>query len=178
MSTSAGGTCRRTGSSSSTGTRPTTSTGWTSPAPRRGTSPAGHSGGNTTLWSSWVIAGEQRRVYFGGDSGYTPAYADIGAAYGPFDLTVLPIGAYDPRWRDVHLDPEEAVMAHRALRGRVLLPIHWATFDLAFHEWGEPAEWVVRECAEHDVRLAMPPPGGRFQPGAELPTEEWWRASM
>ncbi len=124
-----------------------------------------------------MIAGERRRVYFGGDSGYTPAYADIGREHGPFDLTVLPIGAYDARWRDVHMDPEEAVRAHRELRGDVLLPIHWATFDLAFHAWGDPAEWVVRECAEHDVRLAMPRPGERVEPEA-LPTAPWWHASM
>ena len=110
------------------------------------------------------MAGERTRVYFGGDSGYTPAYADIGTAHGPFDLTVLPIGAYDRRWRDVHMDPEEAVRAHGELRGEVLLPIHWATFDLAFHEWADPAEWVVRDAAEHGVRLAMPQPGGRFEP--------------
>jgi L-ascorbate metabolism protein UlaG (beta-lactamase superfamily) len=139
-------------------------------------------GGNTTLWSSWVVAGEHTRVYFGGDSGYTPAYADIGAEHGPFDLTVLPIGAYDARWRDVHMDPEEAVRAHRELQGRVLLPIHWATFDLAFHAWADPVEWVLRECSEHDVPLAVPPPGGRFEltrlPAEELPAQPWWRASV
>ena len=132
-------------------------------------------GSNTTLWSSWVIAGERRRVYFGGDSGYTPAFADIGAQHGPFDLTVLPIGAYDTRWRDVHMDPVEAVLAHRELRGRTLLPIHWATFDLAFHEWADPAEWVVREAATHGVDLAVPPPGGRFEVGGVLPAEPWWQ---
>ena len=74
--------------------------------------------------------------FFGGDSGYTPAFADIGAQHGPFDLTLLPIGAYDARWPDVHMDPAEAVRAHAELRGGVLLPIHWATFDLAFHDLG------------------------------------------
>jgi L-ascorbate metabolism protein UlaG (beta-lactamase superfamily) len=134
-------------------------------------------GGNTTLWSSWVIAGERRRVYFGGDSGYTPAYADLGEAHGPFDLTLLPIGAYDARWRDVHMDPEEAVRAHLELRGEVLLPIHWATFDLAFHEWADPAERVVAEAARRGVPLAMPRPGGRFCAGGEPPTDPWWRTS-
>ena len=60
----------------------------------------------------------------------------------------------------------------------MLLPIHWATFDLAFHEWGAPAEWVVRESAEHGVTLAMPRPGERFEPGAAVPTEPWWQSSM
>jgi L-ascorbate metabolism protein UlaG (beta-lactamase superfamily) len=134
-------------------------------------------GGNTTLWSSWVVAAGDTRVYFGGDSGYTPAYAGIGSDHGPFDLTVLPIGAYDRRWREVHMDPEEAVQAHRELRGEALLPIHWATFDLAFHPWAEPAERVLSAAAEHGVRLALPRPGGRFEPAGELPTDPWWRAS-
>ena len=53
---------------------------------------------NTTLWSSWVVAGPAHRAFFGGDTGYTPAFADLGRAHGPFDLTVLPIGAYSERW--------------------------------------------------------------------------------
>ena len=132
---------------------------------------------NTTLWSSWVVAGAERRVFFGGDSGYTPAFADIGKRHGPFDLTMLPIGAYDARWPDVHMDPEEAVRAHRELRGDVLLPIHWATFDLAFHEWSAPVEWVRAQAAAEDVRLALPAPGGRFTPTGALPAAQWWAAS-
>ena len=135
-------------------------------------------GSNTTLWASWVIAGEERSVYFGGDSGYTPAYADIGERYGPFELTMLPIGAYAPRWPDVHMDPREAVRAHQELNGQTMLPIHWATFDLAFHEWSDPVEGVVREAAGADVHLALPAPGGRFEPSGEFPVEPWWRASV
>ncbi|MCW2848320.1 MAG: putative secreted metallo-beta-lactamase superfamily protein [Marmoricola sp.] len=135
-------------------------------------------GNNTTLWASWVLAGEQRRVFFGGDSGYTPAFAGIGERYGPFDLTILPIGAYDVRWPDVHMDPAEAVQAHLELRGATLLPIHWATFDLAFHEWADPVEWVVKETANQGVALAVPAPGARFEPAGELPAEPWWQASL
>ena len=135
-------------------------------------------GGNTTLWASWVIAGGSRRVYFGGDSGYTPAFAEIGERHGPFELTMLPIGAYDRRWPDVHMDPDEALCAHHQLRGEVLLPIHWATFDLAFHEWADPVEWVVSEARHAGVDLALPAPGGRFVIGEKLPVEPWWRESV
>ncbi len=131
---------------------------------------------NTTLWSSWVVAGEDVRVFFGGDTGYTPAFRDIGASNGPFDLTVLPIGAYDQRWPDVHLDPAEAVQVHREAGGEVLLPVHWATFDLAFHSWADPITWLVREAAEHDVTLATPRPGERFEVDGPLPTNPWWTA--
>ncbi|MGO4255724.1 MBL fold metallo-hydrolase [Marmoricola sp. RAF53] len=135
---------------------------------------------NKTLWSSWAMtvgAGKKRRaVFFGGDTGYTPAFADIGAAYGPFDLTVLPIGAYDDRWSDIHLNPAEAVRTHRDVRGGVLLPVHWATFDLAFHTWSAPVEWLVEEAAEHGVRVAVPRPGERFDAGGDLPVDDWWTA--
>jgi L-ascorbate metabolism protein UlaG (beta-lactamase superfamily) len=133
-------------------------------------------GNNTTLWASWVVAGERRRVFFGGDSGYTPAFAGIGERHGPFELTILPIGAYDARWPDVHMDPAEAVRAHGELRGETMLPIHWATFDLAFHEWADPVEWAVKEAANAGVALALPVPGDRFGL-ADLPTEPWWQAS-
>ncbi len=135
-------------------------------------------GSNTTLWASWVVAGTKQSVFFGGDSGYTEAFAEIGERHGPFELTMLPIGAYDARWPDVHMNPAEAVRAHRQLRGRVLLPIHWATFDLAFHEWSDPVEGVLGEAAAAGVQLALPAPGGRFELDQALPGDPWWRASV
>ena len=95
---------------------------------------------DTTLWASWSVAGPRHRVFFGGDTGYTPAFAEIGARLGPFDLTLLPVGAYNDAWHAIHMDPEEAMRAHGDLGGRVFLPIHWATFNLAFHRWAEPAQ--------------------------------------
>jgi L-ascorbate metabolism protein UlaG (beta-lactamase superfamily) len=133
---------------------------------------------NSTLWSSWSLiagAGRKRRaVFFGGDTGYTPAFADIGRKHGPFDLTVLPIGAYDERWSDIHMNPAEAVQAHQDLRGDILLPGHWATFDLAFHTWSAPVKWLVAEAAERDVRIATPRPGERFTAEGVLPSTAWW----
>jgi L-ascorbate metabolism protein UlaG (beta-lactamase superfamily) len=133
---------------------------------------------NKTLWSSWTLfagTGKFRRaVFFGGDTGYTPAFTDLGQAYGPFDLTVLPIGAYDERWSDIHMNPAEAVQAHRDLRGDILLPGHWATFDLAFHTWSAPVRWLVEEAGAHDVRIATPRPGERFTADGPLPSTEWW----
>ena len=62
-----------------------------------------------------------------------PLYKVIGDRYGPFDLTIIPIGAYSTLWHDSHLFPEEAAQAHRDLNGRVVLPIHWATFNIEYH---------------------------------------------
>ena len=135
---------------------------------------------NKTLWSTWALVagtGKRRRsVFFGGDTGYTPAFSDIGAKHGPFDLTVLPIGAYDPRWSDIHVNPAEAVQMHLDVDGGVMLPVHWATFDLAFHTWAAPVDWVVAEAAAHGVPLATPRPGERFDAEGTLPTTDWWTA--
>ncbi len=101
---------------------------------------------NTTLWASWVIAGPRHRAFFGGDTGYTKSFAEIGADHGPFDLTLLPIGAYHPAWPDIHMNPEDAVRAHLDVAeagSGLLVPIHWATFRLAPHPWAEPVERLL-----------------------------------
>ena len=141
---------------------------------------------NNTLWSSWAFTGPRHRVYFGGDTGYTKSFADIGAAHGPFDLTLLPIGAYGKSWPDIHMNPEEAVRAHRDLNaaapGGVLVPIHWCTFRLAPHPWAEPADRLVEAARADAVDIAVPKPGGRVVPaGGDVDSDgpqavqHWWR---
>ena len=137
------------------------------------------------MWSSWVVAGPTHRAFFGGDTGYTASFADIGAQHGPFDLTLLPIGAYNKAWPDIHMNPEEAVRAHRDLNANndgagVLVPIHWGTFRLAPHPWSEPAERLVAAAADGGVEVAVPKPGGRVAVDAAAPGERrseygWWR---
>ncbi len=130
--------------------------------------------GNGTLWCSYVLEGPGQRLFFSGDSGFFPGFADIGAAYGPFDLSLIAIGAYSDDWPDVHLTPEEALEAHALLRGGVLLPIHWSTFDLAPHPWSEPAERLLA-ARPASVALALPRPGQSVEPGRVLPQQPWWR---
>lgn len=97
---------------------------------------------NDRLWASFALrTAEGRRVYFGGDSGYFGGYAEIGARLGPFDAVLMPIGAYDPRWfmAPAHMNPEEAVRAHREMGGRgAFIPMHWGTFRLTDEDPLEP----------------------------------------
>lgn len=133
--------------------------------------------GNGTLWSSWVIRGPRHRLFFSGDSGYSPAFAEIGAQHGPFDLTMIKIGASDPSWSEIHMTPEEAVRVHRELRGAVLLPVHWGTFNLAFHSWGDPADRALAEASKKGVHIVIPKPGEWVEPSAwSSPTAAWWRS--
>ncbi|HEX7927452.1 MAG TPA: MBL fold metallo-hydrolase [bacterium] len=128
-----------------------------------------------TLWSSWVIAGPQHKVFFSGDSGYFDEFKKIGAAYGPFDLTLIKIGAYGETWLPIHMSAEDAVRTHVDLRGRVMLPVHWGTFNLAFHDWNEPAIHALKAAKESAVRIAFPKPGEIVDVDKPVPAEEWWK---
>ncbi|WP_406284843.1 MBL fold metallo-hydrolase [Embleya sp. NBC_00896] len=131
----------------------------------------------TVLWASWVVAGPRHRVFHSGDSGYFPGFADIGREHGPFDLTMIQAGAYAEAWPEVHLDPEGAVRAHVELDGRLMLPIHWGTFDLAPHAWEEPAERSMAAARAQGSGLVVPRPGALVEPGLVdgLDVEPWWR---
>ncbi|WP_285659071.1 MBL fold metallo-hydrolase [Actinomycetospora sp. NBRC 106375] len=135
---------------------------------------------NTTQWAAWAVAGPDHAVYVAGDTGPTAAHGRTGAEHGPFDLTLLPVGAYADLWPDIHTTPEQAVAAHVDLGGAVMLPVHWATFVLGFHPWAEPAERTVADAAARDVVLALPCPGERLDlsngPRAVPDGGPWWRA--
>lgn len=137
---------------------------------------------NTTLWASWVIAGPSHRAFFGGDTGYTKSFVGIGADHGPFDLTLLPIGAYHPAWPDIHMNPEDAIRAHRDVAeadSGLLIPIHWATFRLAPHPWSEPVERLLAAADPAGVRVVVPRPGQLVDPagssGPPSTSDPWWR---
>ncbi|NQX46357.1 MBL fold metallo-hydrolase [Paenibacillus tritici] len=131
---------------------------------------------NTTLWCSWIIQGEKTKVFFSGDSGYGPHFAEIGRKYGPFDLTLMECGQYDPRWADIHMLPEQTVEAHIEVRGDLLLPIHWGAFTLSMHDWTDPVERILAAAARRGVRLATPRIGETVTAGAPAyPDSPWWR---
>ncbi|MCW2654280.1 MAG: hypothetical protein JWR32_5256 [Mycobacterium sp.] len=133
---------------------------------------------NTTLWASWVLSGRSHRAYFAGDSGYTKSFAAIGSDHGPFDLTLMPVGAYSTGWPDIHMNPEEAVRAHLDLTdpGKgLLVPIHWGTFRLAPHPWAEPIERLLSAGDPASVKVAVPKPGQRVDPATPPQSGPWWR---
>ena len=97
---------------------------------------------------------------------------DIGAKYGPFDLTMIEVGQYGAGWPDWHIGPEQAVKAHAWVRGRLMLPVHWAKLALAYHGWTEPIERVL--AAAGDTKLVIPRPGQTFEPANPPPVARWW----
>jgi L-ascorbate metabolism protein UlaG (beta-lactamase superfamily) len=129
---------------------------------------------NATLWSGWAIASPMHRVYYSGDTALLDEMETIGARLGPFDLAMIEIGEYDALWSDVHLGPEQAVRASRLVQASAMLPVHWATFDLALHGWTEPIERVLVAAANEGVPVATPAPGGMVEPALALPSGRWW----
>jgi L-ascorbate metabolism protein UlaG (beta-lactamase superfamily) len=130
---------------------------------------------NETLWSSWVINGPTRKVFYSGDTGYFPGFADVGAEHGPFDVTLVQVGAYADGWPDIHMTPEDGVAAHLDVRGGLMIPVHWGTFVLAMHEWPEPADRTWQEAKARDVRLAVPRPGERVDVDNPPAVDGWWQ---
>ena len=130
---------------------------------------------NRTLWASWAAIGGAHRVYFGGDGGYYPGFAEIGRRLGPFDLTMLEIGAWHPSWGSIHLGPEKAPAAQRDLSGRLLLPVHWGTFNLAVHAWDEPIEMLLAGAGSRGGGLMVPRIGELTCLSRPPPLTAWWR---
>jgi L-ascorbate metabolism protein UlaG (beta-lactamase superfamily) len=128
-----------------------------------------------TFWTSWSLVGPQHRVFFSGDTGCTPALREIAAREGPFDLALFEIGQYHPSWGDIHLGPIGALKAHALLGAKTLLPIHWATFQLGYHAWSEPAETLVREAKARGVAVLTPLLGEPVEPTLPVKTSAWWR---
>ena len=129
---------------------------------------------NETLWSSFVIKGPQHNIFFGADSGWFPGFKEIGEVFGPFDLTMLEIGAYGKNWPDIHMGPDNASNAHLALKGKLMMPIHWGTFNLALHAWDEPIKRLLDYAKTKNIDLFAPEPGKPTNvEGAYI--SNWWK---
>ncbi len=115
---------------------------------------------NASLWCGWALSDGEFSVFYAGDTGLHPEFGRIAEAFGPFDIAILPIGAYEPQWfmSPAHLNPEEAVRAFADLRsnggrGRcVMVPVHFGTFKLS----DEPMDEPPRRTREAWLRAGLP----------------------
>lgn len=130
-----------------------------------------------TLWGAFILKGDRHTVYYGADTGWWDGFAAIGAEYGPFDLTMLEIGAFHSLWDGIHLGPDNAVRAFEALGGNgLMMPIHWGLFDLALHGWRQPMERIIELAKERGIKVWSPEPGRPtvVSQGQDL-LADWWR---
>ena len=144
--------------------------------PARHFSGRGMPGRPGTLWTSWSLVGPGHRVFVSGDTGLTSAFREIAAREGPFDVALVEIGQWHPSWGDIHLGPVGALDAVAMLGAARLLPIHWGTFELAMHDWSEPAETATVEGARRGIEVLTPHLGEPIEPTTDPVTTAWWRA--
>ena len=130
---------------------------------------------NGTLWSSWVIQSPKQRIFFSGDSGYFDGFKTIGDKFGPFDLTILENGAYNPDWPQVHMFPAETIQAHIDLKGKAMLPVHNGTFKLSFHPWKDPLEKVASLGEAQGLMVYTPKMGEAVTMDIPAQFEKWWQ---
>ena len=130
---------------------------------------------NKTLWTGFLMESSAKKIFFSGDSGYGPHFADIGKQFGKVDLALLDCGQYNERWRFIHMTPEEAVRAAEDLGAQNLLPSHIGKFSLAYHPWYEPFQRVATASRGKNFRLITPIIGEIVElkaPMQEFPS--WW----
>lgn len=133
---------------------------------------------NSTLWASWVIKSDSTSIYFSGDSGYNTHFNEIGEKYGPFDFAMMECGQYNQQWKQIHMMPEETVQAGIDLRARLIMPIHWGAFKLAFHTWTDPVERLEKESKRLGLPITTPIIGVPIvlSNPPVAPHDKWWES--
>jgi len=144
------------------------------------TTPARHFSGRTftrnkAMWMSFVLTTPTKKIYIGGDSGYDKHYKAIGEQFGPFDLVLLECGQYNAYWKYIHMMPEEVVQAAQDLKAKRLMPVHWAKFSLALHDWDEPIKRVTAAAEKQNMPLLTPMIGEKVNLNdSSYVSKKWW----
>jgi len=105
---------------------------------------------NEALWGGFVLKISGKKIFFAGDSGYGPHFKMIREKCGEMDLSLLPIGAYEPRYfmKDQHMNPEDAVLAHIDLQTKKSMGIHFETFQLTDEGFEEPRKDLAKALSD------------------------------
>jgi L-ascorbate metabolism protein UlaG (beta-lactamase superfamily) len=142
--------------------------------------PARHYSGRTfsrdqSLWVGYALISPGRRLFFSGDSGYGPHFAEIGERLGPFDWAGLDAGQYDPRWAHIHMNPEQAAQAAEDLRAKALTPAHAGRFSISPHAWDDPFKRIAAASRGRAYALWTPEIGRPIHlDGRAQAFSRWW----
>ena len=146
-------------------------------APSKHTSERGIFDKNMTLWASYGIRGKKQNLYLSGDSGWFEGLYEIGERLGPFNVSFFEIGAYGDisGWKEVHYTPELSVKAHKAVRGKLMVPSGWGTFDLGLFPWYEPIERFSTAANQAGIDYITPKIGEVVIPEKLGGRKAWWK---
>jgi L-ascorbate metabolism protein UlaG (beta-lactamase superfamily) len=130
---------------------------------------------NKTLWASFVFTSPNKQIFIGGDSGYDKHFAEIGRAFGPFDLAILENGQYNKSWKHIHMMPNEVLQAAKDLGAKKILPVHSSKFSLSLHTWDEPLSKVAALGKETGIPVLTPMIGEVLRlDGSNQQFTNWW----
>lgn len=129
---------------------------------------------NLTLWSSFVLETKDKTLYLGGDSGYDAHFKKIGDKWKSFDLAILECGQYNLAWHYIHMLPDEVVQAAKDLNTKILMPVHWGKFALAFHPWNESITSVMDHAEKQQIPLLSPGIGETIEINDPY-LNTWWK---
>jgi L-ascorbate metabolism protein UlaG (beta-lactamase superfamily) len=141
--------------------------------------PARHFSGRSfvhgkTLWSAFVMKIDGNQLFLGGDSGYEGHFKEIGKRFGSFDIALLECGQYGVNWPYIHMLPEQTVIAAKELNAKILMPIHWAKFELSIHAWDEPIIRATKFAEENNQVVTTPMIGEPVILSSSYPNKRWW----
>jgi L-ascorbate metabolism protein UlaG (beta-lactamase superfamily) len=145
------------------------------------TVPARHFSGrwfkrNQALWTSYVLQAPGLRIFIGGDSGYDSHFAEIGNAFGGFDLAILENGQYNKNWKHIHLMPHEILQAAKELKAKRIFPVHSSKFVLGNHAWDEPLELITENNKNEHLIIITPMIGEKVNLNdSEQVFSHWWK---
>lgn len=108
---------------------------------------------NKALWGGYIYRSAHQQVFFAGDTGYSDHFKEIFKRFGPMAMSLLPIGAYEPRWfmKYHHMNPEEAVLAHIDLHSAMSIGMHFGTFHLANEGHEDPIDDLNNSLQKHHI---------------------------
>lgn len=134
---------------------------------------------NKTLWGGFVLESPGRKIFFSGDSGYAPHFAELGKRFAGIELALLDCGQYNEDWRYIHMTPEEAVQAAEDLGARQVLPAHIGKFSLAYHPWYEPFQRFCAAARGQAFRTVTPLIGALVPLEGSMPEfPRWWEGMI
>lgn len=130
---------------------------------------------NMTLWGSFLLERDGRRVFISGDTGYGPHFAEIGARFPGINLAIVENGQYNEDWATIHLMPHELFKAAEDLAAKKMITVHNGKFDLSQHAWDDPYEEALAHAEDSPVTLLTPMMGEVVLPDDEQIFSYWWR---
>ena len=129
-----------------------------------------------TLWSSFVLKDEYNTIFDSGDTGYGDHFEEISRRYGEISLALLDGAQYNEKWHDVHMFPEESVMASLKMDAKVSMLVHHSAFTLSNHAWDDPLERFTRYAKENSVEYMQPKLGETVNlKDYKNYQENWWK---